>query len=64
MPRRDDSGRLSNVNGGGAPLDWPGETCSVCQSGVSVESAIATNVQRETTFPQGMSRRQAALPFR
>jgi hypothetical protein len=27
------------------------------------EYDMAPNVQRETTFPQGMSRRQAALPF-
>jgi hypothetical protein len=29
----------------------------------AVEFVLSPNVQRETTFPQGMSRRQAALPF-
>ena len=29
-----------------------------------VGESLSLNVQRETTFPQGMSRRQAALPFR
>ena len=30
----------------------------------TLEAGVSPNVQRETTFPQGMSRRQAALPFR
>ena len=30
------------------------------QWGVTVEESLSLNVQRETTFPQGMSRRQAA----
>ena len=31
--------------------------------GVPFGGRMSANVQRETTFPQGMSRRQAALPF-
>ena len=37
-----------------------GELRSGCGQKCTMEGDIAHNVQRETTFPQGMSRRQAA----
>jgi hypothetical protein len=37
----------------GAPSQWNGESCFARLLNVPVESAIATNVQRETTLPEG-----------